>query len=227
MLKQLSVWLVMVIVLLTSGCTHPTKIDAHQTAELSDITPIPDTLALIEAMDQSDIAAIENFLLRGGNVNVVDEQGVSLLYASIYLDELDIFELLLSHKADVNQADSNGWTPLMVAVYHNRVDMVNRLLALGANPNAMNDTGRTALHFTVNGFRWEQDSEILAKALIDAGAQINATNHIGNTALMGAVFTDKTKTFVYLMSLNADVNVINIRGHNALMLAIIKKRPEM
>jgi len=71
---------------------------------------------------------------------------------------------------------------LRVAVVYSRVEMVKLLLERGVNPNTPStDVGYTPLMQAANSANLE-----LVKLLIDAGADLNAEDHDGRTALDAA-----------------------------------------
>lgn len=78
---------------------------------------------------------------------------------------------------DPPASPNGGTTPLMVAALRNDVRAVRRLLASGANPNAANDAGATAL-------MWGVTSLEITRALLDAGADVNATSADARTPLL-------------------------------------------
>ena len=92
----------------------------------------------------------------------------------------DIAQALLEHKADVDQAVGNGRTPLLQAAGQGRTGMVRLLLAHGA-AIAPRFAGETALHEAAMA----DDAESI-QLLLKAGADLNAKNREGKTALQVA-----------------------------------------
>jgi ankyrin repeat protein len=92
------------------------------------------------------------------------------------------------------------------------VNRVSSTRAAGANPNARDTNGNTALMWSaVYG-----DVRCL-KVLVEAGAEVDATNALGATALMRSVF-DYEKVRL-LVEHGADVNRRSALGNSALILA--------
>ncbi len=96
--------------------------------------------------------------------------------------------------ADVNQVASNGWTPLMSAAASPRGGSINTLQNLidhGASVTVRNNEGWTPLHaaaantFTKNDASKTMQADKIT-ALINAGADVNARDNNGRTALMWA-----------------------------------------
>ncbi|CAF1164045.1 unnamed protein product [Rotaria magnacalcarata] len=77
--------------------------------------------------------------------------------------------------SSLNSRFINGSTLLHTACYFNNISAVKRLLKLGVNPDVRDYQGKTALHRT-------RDLQII-KFLIESNADVNATDHDGNTPL--------------------------------------------
>jgi ankyrin repeat protein len=78
---------------------------------------------------------------------------------------------------DPPASSNGGTTPLMGAALRGDARTVRRLLAGGANPNAANDEGATAL-------MWGVTDLAVTKALVDAGADVNARSADARTPLL-------------------------------------------
>lgn len=110
--------------------------------------------------------------------------------------------LLIARGGSVNAKNKHGYTALMVAAGGGHVDVVRALLAEGADVNAKDNNGYTALMAVAEGawtgFRGEARNpaegrrarEVTSSAisiigdLLNAGADVSATNIKGGTALM-------------------------------------------
>lgn len=124
---------------------------------------------------------------------------------------------LLEAGADINAKGEYGWTALMYASRLGHIETVKLLLEAGADPNAKDENGYTALisvaedakkfgyrHIPneygeltlkwvpVKGHRLIDYTEIV-KLLLEFGADPNAENRFGYTALMFAVERDNKK----------------------------------
>ena len=64
-------------------------------------------------------------------------------------------------------------------------------------------------------------------ALLDRGADVNAKNGVGNTALMNAAYYDRPEFVRVLISGGADINAVNQIGYTALMNAASTGRTEI
>ena len=70
------------------------------------------------------------------------------------------------------------------------------------------------------------DDQNDVEALIEAGADINARNYLGETPLIMAVSQNQnTRIFSQLISSGADITICDWRGHNVMEYARLEKRP--
>lgn len=94
---------------------------------------------------------------------------------------------------------------------------IDTFLASGADVNKPDKDGETPImHAAVNG-----DVEVLGK-LIAKGANVNATNHSGDTALTLRVADDtyRNDAVLFLLQHGAQANLANALGKTALQLAV-------
>ena len=97
-----------------------------------------------------------------------------------------MMRLLADHGADISLAAENGVTPLMQACG------VRRSMAELFIP--------------------EDDSLAAVVTAVELGADVNAEDYLGDTALHGAARIKSTKIIQYLVQNGADVNRVNKRG---------------
>ena len=119
---------------------------------------------------------------------------------------------------------------LCVAVSDNEPDKVKRLLASGANIDARSGgshtKGMTMLILAV-WYRWDRD---VVQLLIDSGADVNAKDERGNTALIYATEARPTINLAVtemLLKAGADVNAKDEGGMTALMHAAMHDDPRV
>ena len=103
--------------------------------------------------------------------------GTTPLMRAAKFDNLDMIQLLLTHNADVNRAQPDGTTALMLA------SGVKYTITQEGDP----EKAGTA-----------DDAYQIAKLLVERGADVNATNAKGETALYGAAFTGRNRVISYL-----------------------------
>lgn len=103
-----------------------------------------ETLPLFQAVERGAVTAIEQYLAQGGDVEVRNEHGQTLLMAAAWHQWPKIVRLLLKHSADPNARDNLGKAPLHHAAVSS-VDSVKLLLAAGADATARDHDGKSVL----------------------------------------------------------------------------------
>lgn len=133
--------------------------------------------------------------------------------------------LLLEAGADPNEGTAEHGNALVIASAGGHVDLALFLLQMGADPNSVDETGLTALHHAVgeglsllNGVIYDpvyrirpKNSPLLARALLEAGADINA--RIARTHLRGpdgTPFDMEGATPLLLAATAADVAMLDL-----------------
>ena len=119
--------------------------------------------------------------------------GWTPLHIAIWHSRYDVFEVLKARHADVHRRDAFGLTPLHLAVKphggfgRGSVQIIQSLLDEGADINLkILDRQETALHMTARQGRVDW-----IKYLLERGADIEATNKAGETALQIAKASGK------------------------------------
>ncbi|MCL2767548.1 MAG: ankyrin repeat domain-containing protein, partial [Synergistaceae bacterium] len=134
-------------------------------------------------------------------------------------------ESALSRGADVNARSEYGYTPLMFAAAFNTKDAVQFLIGKGADINARGKgKSETALILAcMRDWRDHRRSYTtdVVRALIEAGADVNACDDCGNTPLLlVARACDADELAVILIEAGADINAKNKYGNTALKEAM-------
>ena len=94
---------------------------------------------------------------------------------------IDVLQAIIDHGADVNATNRENETTLTQACINKDEGAINVLLNASADPNIPDATyGDTCLHVAIT----EECSIELLQAIIDHGADVNATNNTNVTALM-------------------------------------------
>ncbi len=135
-----------------------------------------------------------------------------------------------------------GATPLLRAAMSNDVTIMKLLLDAGANPlvataprepvslrgEVRPSSGETTALMAAAGLGWREpvargrESDALASLdlLLARGADVNAANQAGDTALHGAALRGSTTVIQYLVDHGANVNAKNARGWTPLDIAV-------
>jgi len=158
------------------------------------------------------------------------------------LSSLDFVRRLAAHGADINarlekgtsgrgQFTTTGSTPLLLAARASDVPLVRLLLELNADPvlaNADNSppllaaAGVGALGDGDEAAGTEEESYETVRLLLDLGADVNAVDSNGETAMHGAAYQSRPTLVRLLAERGADMNVWNRKnkwGWTPLMIA--------
>jgi ankyrin repeat protein len=158
-------------------------------------------------------------------------------------ERLDFVKALLAHGADPNtrtQRNPNygmkvkggngnlvGATPFLIAAQANDVAVMRELLAHGADPNVPTSLDTTPLmvaagigHLPGMSRSTEANALEAIKLCLELGADINAVNKNGDTALHGAAWRQVADSIVqFLVDHGANMDAKNKRGWTPLVIA--------
>jgi ankyrin repeat protein len=169
---------------------------------------------LVAAAEAGDLERVRALLESGADPN--QPRTFSALEAASASAFPEIVREMLNHGASVNQRDSAGRNAIRVVGLsaigdkrENPAEVVRVLAAAGADVNVQdNYYGNTALH--------EAPDAATAKALIEAGADINRRNQDGQTPLMLTLDPGIARV---LLEAGADASVRDKQGRTALDIA--------
>jgi uncharacterized protein len=167
-----------------------------------------------------------------------------LMQASIQGDEASVFMLLKFSTAEysldvIGDVDQSGWTPLHHAAQNGFVSIVQLFLEREKNgQQAWNDHcddsesascsnlrqtihsqsnyGRTPLHCAA----WRNENQSVVEILLNKGAQVNAQDIDGQTALMEAIKYGQGTIAQLLLDHGADPRLKDRFGHTPLFMAV-------
>jgi hypothetical protein len=154
---------------------------------------------LFEASVENEIGPLQEMLARGGNPNLQNRVGDTLLMKAVENGNEnagDMVEVILDAKADVNLSNRFGVTPLMCAALQN-AQLVGQFIDADANVNAADDNGRTALMYAA--FDGKLD---VVRLLVRSGADVNARDAKGQSVLSYALADgdlDERKKLIQLL----------------------------
>lgn len=196
----------------------------------------------VEAIKKGDRAAVERKLAADPSLAQGEENGTSLVLLAAYHRRPEIARLLADRKGELsifeaaavgdvarvqeligedaslaNACASDGFHPLGLASFFRQPAVVELLLARGADAGAVaqNPLQVTALHSAVaDGGHRE-----IARALIAAGADVNAEQRHGWTPLHGAADSGDRELVELLLARGADPHAKHQEGKTALDLA--------
>ncbi|KAK1929821.1 Serine/threonine-protein phosphatase 6 regulatory ankyrin repeat subunit B [Phytophthora citrophthora] len=162
--------------------------------------------------------AVQWLLDRGADFEARDVGGNSPLHLAAAYCSLPVVELLLAAGADVNAWNALEATPLHFAAPNGNCVVVETLIKNGADLEARDERGNTPLiaatfvsqsaapHFASGD---QKTQYALVKVLLRHGANPNAVNNVGDTALFGAVHNEYDDVVKLLLAHGADARVRN------------------
>lgn len=193
--------------------------------------------------------------LETGNVNIVDEKGLSLLCYAIKLHRNECVKQLLKHYVNIDLADHLGNTAFHYAVQYNRLGYLKMLLKTEGNPLTKNNQGRSPLFLACQLGREDmiklyleyvefpfddidEDKETIFMALVRSKnlsllqefgtmKQLECENHFGDTALGIAVKIGCAEMASFLLASRAFANHKNHIGETPLFYAIRRNNIEL
>lgn len=146
-----------------------------------------------------------------------------LLVAAVNATKARDIKELIEKGADIDVHNEWGLTPVMLASqYNHSVAVLKEIIAQGGDINEREPKYKSnSLHLAANCTK----NPSIIDALLDAGADIEAKNYLGETALIMAVNTnDETKITTELIKKGADINAKDYQGHSVLAYAKVVKK---
>ena len=148
---------------------------------------------------------VVSFLLSEGcPIDVVNNNGSSLIHVAITCDQIEMFEMLAEQGLDVNLVNNEGLTPLHLAAAKGLLKVVRTLLRSGGKESMTNlaGTAGTPLHLAVgNGHK------DIVSLLLSEGCPIDVVTTEGRTAIHIAALTNQTDMIEILANQGLDVNL--------------------
>jgi len=156
-----------------------------------------------------DAGAIQQFLARGIDANVMDVNGNTALIIAARENQNAILLALYRSGAKLNTRNQFGESALMLAALNGHAQIVNTLLDLGADIGA-NHQGWTPMMYAA----FSGHNEIVEK-LLRAGSIVNAATSNGTTSLMLASKGGHVEVVKVLLKYHANVGIRNENGATA------------
>jgi len=176
----------------------------------------PDTFPLILNSDTASYS-LEVDIPRYSLLHLVVEQDT---------DQTEQIKFLIDYGYDVNIQNLNNETPLLVAlkggscrtyalngdgpIHHNNI---LTLIKLGASVDMPDIEGKTPLHALARGDWRIEQKDLIAKLLVDRGADVNQQDNRGYSPLHDAVIHHSEEMIACLLSLGADPYKLHIEEY--------------
>jgi ankyrin repeat protein len=203
------------------------------------------TQELIEAVKAGELANVR--ALVGADAKLIhakDEQGNSAVLLAVYYGKMDVAEFLIGQGVELtiheaaaagkidrvkallavnsdllHEYSHDGFMPLHLAAFFGHEAIVDAFLSRGANVNAASRNrtfarGVKPIHSASARVR----TSILMR-LVESGADVNARDDDGNTALMSAAANGSAELVKIILAAGADTSARNNFGQSALDLA--------
>ena len=183
---------------------------------------------LVEAATEGEAGRVRELLEQGVAPDARDEQGRSALSMACARGHTEIVQALLDHGADPDGAGVDP-SPARAACTVGGLEALRLLLAAGADPNAEAADGQSLL---IGVFLAEGTTRMpvyleLAGLLLEAGAEIDAADRDGVTALTRAVILDRSAAVRWLLAHAADANLGGSQGLGLLEIARVRGQEEI
>ena len=173
------------------------------------------------------------------NVNHANSAGYAPLHITVAKCNVDLVTLLLDQSVDVNSVTIDGKTPLHIAAEKGHDTIIQKLLISKADPSLKDVLGNTCLHLAVQLKRETKPlmqkvgasyrplpasyytcSIQTVQAIIDHGADVNAVNNRGQTALWFACKDGQDRFVKTLSDARTDPNINDKYGDSCLHAVI-------
>lgn len=160
---------------------------------------------------------------RGLDINRAGQKARTHLWNAAYSGKEEAITTLIAAGANKEAADKDGLRPLHIAAKRGHLASVVALLAAKVDVEAPDASMNKPLHYAAEHV---SGCEIIDK-LLDAGADINATNTKLSTPLHKAIRLDRIPAQRLLMQRGADIEALRIRWETPVKYAVSHGRLDM
>ena len=179
---------------------------------------------LMQAVDARDMTQLEKLLQSGAPVDERGPRGETALMRAARQGRTTMVQRLLAAKASPDLQQQEGKTALYLAAYESYGATAQALLAAGAAPDIK--TSPDYLQDTALFPAVAHGDEALVRALVQAGADVNAADGRGATPLMDAA-NGSLAMVSLLLELGANANARSLSGGTALDIARREQRQDI
>lgn len=184
------------------------------------------------AVHKQDMAAFQTLMKASANINQqTSHLRQTPLHFACVNRNVDMVRTLLNAGASISSVDINKQTPLHYATNNIRgrqqeMDVVQILLDANADPNCGDGERHTPLHLLFDNEDADSDHvAALARALMDAGADLEAKEMVGRTVLLDAC-DFSCRNVPLLIDLHANVQALDDDGRNMLS-TLVRNEPDL
>lgn len=176
--------------------------------------------AIMIAADLKQTEIVKLLAQKGVDLNVIGTDGFSALMYSARLGDIETLKVLIEAGADINLVGEDGLTALYAVTMgmeesSESVECIHQLAKVGAKMNGSGVGEGTPLANAAGDGRLHWMS-----ALIAEGADINATDDIGSTALHSAVWGWQERSVRWLLDHGANLEARDQEGETPLFAMV-------
>ncbi|KAN0042015.1 hypothetical protein ACTFIV_004574 [Dictyostelium citrinum] len=189
---------------------------------------------------EGNVKQVKKLLGKKGKliINTVDDLDQSSLMIAARNNNLEMFELVLSHykicKVDINIPDKNGYTCLHHFLSMTDIDIRMIYILLECEDIHVNVNNRdlnTPFHYFCQKFRAQNNGQLkeVFDILIKKGVNVNAINKNGESPLHKAIFntTVAQGMITLLLENKSNVNIVNKNGESPLHYCVRMGRADL
>ena len=193
-------------------------------ATIDDACNLTENAALFAAAEYDHVDKLEAALATGvADIDCQDLKGNTALHLAAMWGSVDAVAALIKAGANCMLVNDQGDSPLHCAVINQApgTDIISLLLAANADIDARNADKRTPLH------RAARVNAMAVKALVDARANVNASDIRGERPLHIATLIGNETCVRVLVDAGADVNAKNDDGLTPRECLLVSKIPAL
>lgn len=156
------------------------------------------------------VELIRKIIRKGGRIDILDNEGRTILYHAIKLNYIDIIKVLLEENRSIfsvsiiNLKDKEGLIPIHYALKSKSKDIIKLLLDNNADTNILDNMGNNSLQLSL----FTRDDDIVEMIMRNI-KNINHVNNIGESALHIGVDLQYYNGIKRLLDKKINVNIQN------------------
>lgn len=179
-------------------------IETGNSAELQNLLTVSPSLATQKTSHQVSPLMLCCYFKKPELANIILQYVTDIsLFEAASLGKTDMVEKAITENpALLNEFSDDGFTPLGLASYFGNEDVTRLLLLKGADPNLSSRNGYNVypIHSAV-----ASNHDMIAKMLLEAGADINVVQMSGATPLHSAAHNGNIELLIVLLEAGANV----------------------
>ena len=164
---------------------------------------------------------VKMLLKRTEEVEVEGIRGCTTFFSAAEGGNIDIVHLLLDHGTDAHARDDDENNALHIAAVNGHLEVAQMLLARNVEVNARNNSGMTPL---LRVLLISRNPDVV-RLLLDHGADVDACDIAGWTALHHAVGSGNPEIVQMILERSTEVDAKNSQGATALFTASYNGNP--